>query len=111
MPGVNGKRKRPDAFLDGELVALHRARVVDWSPTAITAIAATTDGTVLAVARESGSIELWNTEHWQCIKVGDRSCCLRNLAVLSDLSLSCSCTAAAYPRQGEFSYFRPGMDI
>ena len=69
MPGINGKRKRADVYVDGELVALHRARVVEWSPTAVTALAATADGTVVAVARESGSIELWNTEHWQCMKV------------------------------------------
>ena len=69
MPGINGKRKRADVYGDGELVALHRARVVEWSPTAVTALAATADGTVVAVARESGSIELWNTEHWQCMKV------------------------------------------
>lgn len=68
MPGINGKRKRADVYVDGELVALHRARVVEWSPTAVTALAATADGTVVAVARESGSIELWTTEHWQCIK-------------------------------------------
>ena len=68
MPGVGGKRKRSTP-LDGELVTLHRARVVDWAPTAITALAATADGTVVAAARESGSIELWNTEHWQCMKV------------------------------------------
>ena len=74
MPGV-GKRKRAEAFSDGDLVALHRARVVEWSPTAVTALAATADGTVVAVARESGSIEMWDTEHWQCIKVSNHLCC------------------------------------
>ena len=46
------------------LVALHRARMFDWSPTAVTALATTSDGTVLAAARDSGNLELWNTDHW-----------------------------------------------
>ena len=71
MPGAGGKRKRIEATDDSELIALHRARIINWSPTAVTALAATADGTVVAVARESGSIEIWNTEHWQCIKVSN----------------------------------------
>ena len=51
--------KQPDT-----LIALHRARFFDWAPTAVTAIAVTSDGTVLAAARESGSIEIWHTDHW-----------------------------------------------
>jgi hypothetical protein len=54
------------------LVALHRARFVDWSPTAATASAVSGDGTLLAVARESGNVELWQTDHWSCITVGIR---------------------------------------
>lgn len=69
MPGVGGKRKQPESSEHDRMVALHRARIVEWSPTAITALAATADGTVVAAARENGSLEIWNTEHWQCIKV------------------------------------------
>lgn len=69
MPGLGGKRKQPESSEYEHMVALHRARIVEWSPTAITALAATVDGTLVAAARESGSIEIWNTEHWQCIKV------------------------------------------
>lgn len=69
MPGVGGKRKQPETSESDRMVALHRARIIDWSPTAITALAATADATIIAAARESGSVEIWNTEHWQCIKV------------------------------------------
>lgn len=69
MPAVRGKRKQPETTTDVDLAALHRARIVDWSPTAVTALAASADGTVVAAARESGSIEIWSTAHWQCIKV------------------------------------------
>ena len=65
------------------MVALHRARIVEWSPTAITALAATADGTVVAAARESGSLEIWNTEHWQCIKVARDQSPLVKLACLA----------------------------
>lgn len=69
MPGLTGKRKQPEPAASDTVIALHRARIVDWHPTAVTALAATSDGTVVAVARESGAIELWSTEHWQCLKV------------------------------------------
>ena len=54
------------------LIALHRARMFDWKPTAVTALAATSDGTVLAAARESGNLELWNTDHWTLAAVCSR---------------------------------------
>ena len=47
-----------------DLIALHRARMFDWNPTAVTALSGTADGTVLAAARESGNLELWNADHW-----------------------------------------------
>ena len=69
MPGLGGKRKQSQISPDEDLIALHRARIVEWSPTAVTALAATPDGTVVAAARENGCIEVWNAVHWQCIKV------------------------------------------
>ena len=52
-----------------QFVALHKARFLDWTPTAAVACAATDDGLLMAVARESGKIELWETENWSMIKV------------------------------------------
>ena len=108
MPGINGKRKRADVYVDGELVALHRARVVEWSPTAVTALAATADGTVVAVARESGSIELWTTEHWQCIKV---RWCHSKLVGLQGPRPQPLCTPVEDSGQGKLSYFMSGLDV
>ena len=47
-----------------QLVALHRARFLKWAPTAAVACACTEDGALLAIARESGNIALWETENW-----------------------------------------------
>lgn len=54
-----------------DIIAVHKARLADWSPSAVTAASATADGTVLAVARESGNVELWQTEHWTISAVTD----------------------------------------
>jgi hypothetical protein len=48
---------------------LHRGRFIEWSPKAVVASAVTDDGTVVAVAREDGNIELWDTQLWHCFKV------------------------------------------
>lgn len=49
-------------------LALHRARFVDWTPAAITAVAPTPDGLAVAVGREDGEVELYNVaEDWQCV--------------------------------------------
>ena len=52
-----------------DLVTLHRARFVPWQPTAVVASAVTADGSVLAVAQDSGAIELWETATWTCFQV------------------------------------------
>lgn len=53
---------------DGGKLTLHRARFVDWTPAAITAVAPTPDGLAVAVGREDGEIELYNVvEDWQCV--------------------------------------------
>ena len=68
MPSV--KRKRPAEVEDQEegCLALHCGKFVPWRPTAVLALAATGDGSVVALARESGDIEIWDTEIWHCIK-------------------------------------------
>lgn len=52
------------SLVENDIIALHRARFIDWAPAAVTALSASSDGTVLAAARESGNIELWHTDHW-----------------------------------------------
>ncbi|GBG66273.1 hypothetical protein CBR_g57871 [Chara braunii] len=52
------------------MLAIHRCRLLDWSPSAVVALAPSLDGTAVAVARESGQIELWSTAAgsvgWNC---------------------------------------------
>ncbi|KAK9825655.1 hypothetical protein WJX81_005809 [Elliptochloris bilobata] len=69
-----------------DLTRLHRARFVAWSPTAIVALAASGDGTLLAAARESGDIELWETDTWTCtLRIPGRdNASLTSLAWLRD---------------------------
>lgn len=52
-----------------DLVSLHRARFVPWQPTAVVASATSNDGSLLAVAHESGAIEVWETTSWTCRQV------------------------------------------
>ena len=71
MPSVK-KRKRPadaeEQAAEEGCLALHCGKFVPWRPTAVLALAATGDGSVVALARESGDIEIWDTEIWHCIK-------------------------------------------
>ncbi len=52
-----------------DLVSLHRARFVPWQPTAVVASATSSDGSLVAVAHESGAIEVWETSSWTCRQV------------------------------------------
>ena len=46
---------------------LHRARFVDWTPAAVAALAATSDGCAVAVGRDDGAIELYDVaSDWRC---------------------------------------------
>lgn len=67
------------------LTVLHRARFVEWGPSAVVATALTDDGSCVAVGRESGAIELWDTETWHCFLV--RTTCVQRGC---DERLSCS---------------------
>lgn len=74
-PDLGTPLQRPEGLRrTSQLLSLHRARFVDWEPTAVTALAASSDGTVLAVARDSGVLELWETEHWTCLTVNLAAC-------------------------------------
>ena len=61
----------------GPSLALHRGRFAEWSPTAVTSGAATADATVIAIARASGDIEIWDSLNWNGLKVTSLSvpCC------------------------------------
>lgn len=49
------------------LVEVHRATFVEWTPAAVAALAVTADGRVLAVGREDGAVELYDTADWRCV--------------------------------------------
>lgn len=51
-------------------VKVHRCRFAEWMPSGIVTIEASPTGAKLAVARENGNIEIWNTEDgWFCERV------------------------------------------
>ncbi|CAL8461915.1 g1446 [Coccomyxa elongata] len=83
-----------------DLVALHRVRFVPWQPTAAIASAATADGSLLAVARENGSIELWETATWTCFQ---------RLPGREEASVSCMAWAQD-PVDGSERLFTGGLD-
>ena len=62
-------QKRGRQGHDPQWTALHRAQFVDWRPTAAVTAAVTADGTALAVARDSGRIEVWDTDCWALLTV------------------------------------------
>jgi hypothetical protein len=69
-----------------ELVALHRVRFVPWEPSAGLGAAVTNDGSLLAVLRENGAIELWDTVASLNVLV------CANLGPCHLMVLSCGCT-------------------
>ncbi|XRA96281.1 U3 small nucleolar RNA-associated protein [Pycnococcus provasolii] len=46
------------------MIRLHRARMVPWCPAPVTSSCASSDGSLVAVARESGAVELYETSSW-----------------------------------------------
>lgn len=52
-----------------DVLSIQRGRFVQWQPSPVICSAATADGTVAAVGREDGTIELWDTLTWQLLKV------------------------------------------
>ena len=60
LPAPEEKQEGPS----DDLISLHRARFVPWQPTAVVATATSSDGSLVAVAHESGAIEIWETTSW-----------------------------------------------
>lgn len=68
---ASGKRGPPPEQQPAhpDMLALQRGRFVKWQPSPVICGAVTADGTVAAVGREDGQIELWDTLSWQLLKV------------------------------------------
>ena len=70
--GGQRRQQQPLAAADPALpdvLAIQRGRFVQWQPSPVVCSAVTADGTVAAVGREDGQIELWDTLSWQLLKV------------------------------------------
>lgn len=67
MPSTRKAAASPDVSSD--LVALYRCSCVDWKPSPIVSIAACPDGSAIAVARDDGDIEFWDTDSWSLTSV------------------------------------------
>lgn len=52
------------------MLEVHRCRQIDWSPTAVVALATSVNGEAVAVGRENGAIEVWRVAAgsvgWHC---------------------------------------------
>ena len=55
------------------MLELHRGRFVEWTPSAVTALAVAPGGALVACARESGAIEAYDGE-WRCVARVPGSC-------------------------------------
>jgi len=60
------------------MLEVHRCRQIEWSPSAVVALATSVNGVAVAVARENGAIEIWSVAAgslgWHCQLV----CALRS---------------------------------
>lgn len=65
-----------------DVLAIQRGRFVQWQPAPVICSAVTADGTVAAVGREDGQIELWDTLSWQLLKVIDATYCCISMHLL-----------------------------
>ncbi len=57
-------------MLPAGLLALHRSRLWEWSPSTVVAISACPETPLAAVGYETGDLELWDLLHMACVAVG-----------------------------------------
>jgi hypothetical protein len=77
MPSISGPQKmfesssrlQQDDAGEVPFIALHHCSAVPWQPRAVAAIGACPDGTAVAVARDDGSIEIWDPRFWTLLLV------------------------------------------
>mmetsp|Transcript_21460 Transcript_21460/g.53252 ORF Transcript_21460/g.53252 Transcript_21460/m.53252 type:complete len:504 (-) Transcript_21460:511-2022(-) len=48
------------------MLELHRSRFVEWQPAAVVALAVAPGGLTVALARETGDLEIYDTTDWRC---------------------------------------------
>ena len=48
------------------MLELHRSRFVEWQPAAVVALAVAPGGFTVALARENGDLEIYDTADWRC---------------------------------------------
>ena len=48
------------------MLELHRSRFVEWQPAAVVALAVAPGGLIIALARETGDLEIYDTADWRC---------------------------------------------
>lgn len=70
-----GKRRKVDVTTSAEpvvghdgMVILHRARFIEWQPSAVVALTTSDDGSLTVAARENGDIELYEAATFQLLR-------------------------------------------
>lgn len=72
-----GKRRKVDVTTSAEpvvpcdqkgMVLLHRARFVEWQPSAVVALTSSDDGSLTVAARENGDVELYDVSNFQLLR-------------------------------------------
>ena len=49
------------------MLELHRSRFVEWQPAAVVALAVAPGGLTVALARETGDLEIYDASDWRCV--------------------------------------------
>lgn len=64
----NAAPAEPDHLNDG-MVVLHRSTFVEWQPSPIVAMSASSDGSLSVAVRENGDVELYETSSLHYLQV------------------------------------------